>query len=141
MNSLTPLTPSHCSSLSQSPSLSSLRHIANSHWLSILHIVVYMFSCYCLNASHPLLPILCPQVCSLYLHLHYCPANRFSSIIFLDSIYMHYYMIFVSLFLTSLYIMGSRFIHLIRIDSDVFFLRLSIHSIVYVPHLLYPFIC
>ena len=33
-------------------------------------------------------PLLCPQVGSLCLHLHCCPANRFISTIFLDSIYM-----------------------------------------------------
>ena len=125
----------------RAPDLSFLHHTANFHWLSILIMVIYVSPCYSLNSSHPLLALLCPQASSLCLHLHCCPANRLISIIFLDSIYMHYYMIFVSLFLTSLYIMGSRFIHLIRIDSDVFFLRLSIHSIVYVPHLLYPFIC
>ena len=42
-----------------------------------------------LNTSHTLLPLLCPQVCSLCLHLLCCPANRFISTIFLDSIYMH----------------------------------------------------
>ena len=34
----------------------------------------------------PLLPLLFPQVCSLCLCLHCCPANRFISTIFLDSI-------------------------------------------------------
>ena len=34
---------SHPSRLSQSTGLSSLCHIANSHWLSILHMVVYVF--------------------------------------------------------------------------------------------------
>ena len=52
--------------------MSSLCHTANSHWLSILHLAVYMFPCYSLNLSHPLLPTLCPQVCSLCLHLHCC---------------------------------------------------------------------
>ena len=37
--------PSHPSRLSQSTGLSSLCHTANSHWLSILHIVMYMFPC------------------------------------------------------------------------------------------------
>ena len=32
---------------------------------------------------------LCSQACSLCLHLYSCPANRFISTIFLDSIYMH----------------------------------------------------
>ena len=51
------------------PDLSSLHHRANSHWLSILHTVIRMFQCYSLNSSHPLLPSLCPQLCSLCLHL------------------------------------------------------------------------
>ena len=48
-------TPSHSSRLSQSPGLSSLSHTANSHWLSILHMVIYMFPCYFLYLSHSLL--------------------------------------------------------------------------------------
>ena len=31
---------------------------------------------------------LCPQVYSLSLHLHCCPANKFINTIFLDSVYM-----------------------------------------------------
>ena len=42
-----------------------------------------------LNSSHPLLPLLCPQVHSLRLHLSFCPADWFISTIFLDSIHMH----------------------------------------------------
>ena len=40
---------------------------------------------------HPSLSFLClpsPLVCSLCFYLHCCPANKFISIIFLDSIYM-----------------------------------------------------
>ena len=36
-------TASHLSRLSQSTRLSSMCHTANSHWLSILHTVMYMF--------------------------------------------------------------------------------------------------
>ena len=43
-------TPSHPFRLSQSTSLSSLCHTANLHWLSILHMVMYMFPCYPLNS-------------------------------------------------------------------------------------------
>ena len=57
------------------PVLSSLCHIANSPWLSILHMVMYMFQCCSLNSSHPVLHPLCPQVCSLCLCLHYCPES------------------------------------------------------------------
>ena len=75
--------------LSQSTSLSSLSHTANSHWLSVLHMVVYILLCSSLHLSHPLLPPLCPQLCSLCIHLYCCPANWCISTIFLDSICMH----------------------------------------------------
>ena len=45
-----------------------------------------------------------------------------------------------SFWLTSLCIIGSRFIHLIRADSNAFLLWLRFHC-VYVPQLLYPFTC
>ena len=54
----------------------------------ILHRVMYIFQCYSLHSSHPLLPALCPQVYSLCLHLCCFPVNRFISTIFLDSIHM-----------------------------------------------------
>ena len=89
--SLLPPFTSHSSRLSQSIRLSSLSHTANSHLLSILYMVVYMFPRYSLHSSHPLLlPLpLCPSVCSLCLHLDCCPTNRFINTIFLDAIYMH----------------------------------------------------
>ena len=49
--SLPPSTPSQCSRLLQSTGLSSLNHTANSHWLSILYMVLYMFPCYSLYCS------------------------------------------------------------------------------------------
>ena len=45
------------SRLLQSLSLSSLSHTENFHWLSILHIIVYMLPCYSLHSYHPLLPL------------------------------------------------------------------------------------
>ena len=89
--SFPPPSPAHPSRLSQSPSLGSLRHTANSLWLSVLHMIVYMFACYSLNSSHLLFlpPSPCPQVCSLWLRLHCCCATTFISPIFLDFIYMH----------------------------------------------------
>ena len=68
--------------------------------LAILHMVIYMFQCCSLNSPYHLLPLLCPQIYSLRPHLYSCPANRFNSIIFLDVIYLHQYMIFAFLFLT-----------------------------------------
>ena len=73
----------------RAPGLSSPHHTANSHWLSILRGVMYMFQCYSLSLFHPLLPPLCPQVFSLCLHLCSCPANRFISVIFLGFVYTH----------------------------------------------------
>ena len=70
-------TPSHPSWLSQSTKWNSLPHTANSHWLSILYMVMYMFPCYSLCSSHSLLPLLCSQVCSQCLCLYGCPTNRF----------------------------------------------------------------
>ena len=50
----------------QSTGLSSLSHTANSHWLFILHMIVYMLPCCSLHLSHPLLPpLLCPQLFSM----------------------------------------------------------------------------
>ena len=52
-----PTSPSHPSSLSQSPELSSPCYIAVSHWRSTLHTVVY--TCHCHPLSSSPLP-LCP---------------------------------------------------------------------------------
>ena len=54
--------PSHPSKLIQRPWLSSLRHTANSHWLSILHMVI-KFPCYSLRTPHLFLP---GSICSLH---------------------------------------------------------------------------
>ena len=56
---------------------------SSTNWLSILHVVMYMFSVTLSIRLLPPLPTLCPQVCSLCLHLHCCPADRFIHIIFL----------------------------------------------------------
>ena len=53
LTSLPPPTPSHPARLLQSSGLRSLSHTAGSHWLSILHMVVYMLPCYSLHSSHP----------------------------------------------------------------------------------------
>jgi len=51
--SLPPPAHSHLSRLWQSPSLSSLSHIATSHWLSI-------YTCWCVHAVLSLVPHPCP---------------------------------------------------------------------------------
>ena len=84
-----PRTPPHPSSLSQS---TSLRLSVSSSKLPL----AISFT-YCSIYVSVLLPQfippssyrLCSQVCSLCLCLYSCPADRFISTIFLDSIYVH----------------------------------------------------
>ena len=49
--------PPHPSPLGchRAPSLSSLSHKSNTHWLPISHMVVHMFQCHSLNVSYPLM--------------------------------------------------------------------------------------
>ena len=75
---------SHPSRWSLSARLGTLCCIAASHQLSVLHVIVYICQCYSLNLSHPLLPLLCPQVHSPCPHLPSFPANSFISTIFPD---------------------------------------------------------
>ena len=76
-----PPTPASCHRV---PGLSSCVMIANSHWLSILCMVVHMFLCYSLHLPHPLLP---PPVSASLFSMsvsHCCPANRLINAVFLD---------------------------------------------------------
>ena len=57
-----------------SPALVALLHAWNLHWSFILHMVMYMFQCYPLKSSHPLLFPLNLEVCSLHLCLLCCPV-------------------------------------------------------------------
>ena len=66
--SLSPPIPSYPSRMSQRTGLSSLSHTTNSHWLSVFHMVVYMFPWYSLHSSHLLLP---PQP-----HVHKSPLSH-----------------------------------------------------------------
>ena len=74
------------------PGLSSLSHMPNFHWLSILHLVMYISMLLSPQVSPS--PS-CPPTPShvqksvLFVCLYCCSANRFISTIFLDSIYMH----------------------------------------------------
>ena len=62
-----------------------------------------------------------------FLHLCLCslPASRFTSAIFLGPMYMHSYATLLLLFLTSLWVTGSRFVRLSSVDSNFPFLWLS----------------
>ena len=78
-----------------------------------------------------------------FLHLCLCslPASRFTSTIFLGPMYMHSYATLLLLFLTSLWVTGSRFVHLSSVDSNFPFLWLSNIRCMHVPQLLYPSMC
>ena len=65
-----PLPPGCCRTLILGASC----HTSNSHWLSVLHMVIYTFQCYSLKSSYPLLLPLSPEICSLCLLC--CPACR-----------------------------------------------------------------
>ena len=103
--------------------LSTLSHALNLDWWSISHMVIYMLQCYSLKSSHSRLLPQSPEVCSLHLCLFCCLSYRVIVTIFLNSIYMCYILYWCfSFWLTSLCITGSSFIHLIRTDSNAFFL-------------------
>ena len=67
----------------RAPAVGVLLHALISHWSSVLHMVVYMFQCYSLKSSHPLL-FQSPKVCSLPLGLLCCPACRIVSTIIVN---------------------------------------------------------
>ena len=69
-----PETPSHLpphpipQGHPSTPALSTLSHALNLDWWSVSHMVIYMFQCYSLKSSHPLLPQ-SPKDCSINLCL------------------------------------------------------------------------
>ena len=106
------------------PALRTLSHASNLDWRSISHMVICMFQCYSIKSSHPRLLLQGPKVCSLYLCLFCCLAYRVIIAIFLNYTCMCIDILYCcfSFWLTSLCIIGSSFIHLIRTDSNAFFL-------------------
>ena len=84
-----------------------IQQIPSSYLLSIWKSLCFS---YYLNLSSPLLPLLCPQVSSLCLCL-YCCTKRFISTIFLGSIYIHLYVMFVFLFLTYFILYYRLYVH------------------------------
>ena len=96
---------------------------SNLDWWFVSYMILYVFQCHSPKSSHPLPLPQSPKDCSIHLCLFCCLSYRVIITIFLNSIYMHYtVLVFFSFWLTSLCIIGSSFIHLIRTDSHVFFL-------------------
>ena len=112
--------PSHPSRLSQKTRLSSLCNTANFHWLPILHMVIIHF-----HATLSIHPILSFSLCVLKSILYVCVSIAALQVgpsvpsfqipyICVNMQYMSF-----SFWLTSLSTISSRFIHLIRTDSNV----------------------
>ena len=84
---------------------------------------IYMFQCHSPISSHPPPLPQSPKDCSIHLCLFCCLAYRVIITIFLNPIYMVSILYWCfSFWLTSLCIIGSSFIHLIRTDANIFFL-------------------
>ena len=109
---------------SSASALSTLSHASNLDCRSTSHMIIYMFQCYSLKSSHPRLLPQSPKDCSIHLCLFCCLAYRIIITIFLKIPYICISMLYwcFSFWLTSLCLIGSSFIHLIRTDSNVFFL-------------------
>ena len=123
LNPLPPPFPPYPSGLFQSTGLgcpASCIELALAIYLP--NVVMYMFQCYSLKSSHPRLLPLSPKVCSLHLYFLCYPACGIIGTIFINYIYICINIQYLSssFWLTSLCIIGSSFIHLIRTDSNEF---------------------
>ena len=128
-NPLSPPSPSH----SGSSKCTSPKHPVSCiepDWQFISHMILYMFQCHSPKSSHSHPLPQSPKDCFC------CLACRVIVTIFLNSIYICVSILYwcFSFWLTSLCIIGSSFIHLIRTDSNVFFLMAESYSIVYMYH-------
>ena len=124
----TPHTSLPTPSLWVDPASSVMLHASNLYRSSVLHMVIYMFQCYSLKLSHPRLLPHSPNLCSLHLCLFCCLTDRVVITVFINPIYIPYKLHIYSVSIlywcfcfTSLHIIGSNFIHLIRTDSNAFF--------------------
>ena len=123
--------PSHPSRLHRAPGWAPCAHTAASHWLSILHMVVYRCQCHSLDLSHTLLPLLClKSVLYVYISIPTLKIPFF----YILYICVNMWNLFSSFWLTSLCIISSRFIHLTRTDSNAFLFMAEWYSFVYAYH-------
>ena len=106
------------------PAPSSLYPASNLDWRFVSYMILYMFQCHSLKWFHPLPLPPSPKDCSIHQCLFCCLVHRVIVTIFLNSIYICVSILYwcFSFWLTSLCIIGSSFTHLIRTDSNVFFL-------------------
>ena len=106
------------------PAPSILYQALNLDWWFVSHMILYMFQSHSPKSSHPLPLPQSPKVCSIHLCLFCCLTHRAMITIYLNCKYICVSILYwcFSFWLTSLCIIGSSFIHLIRIDSNLFFL-------------------
>ena len=105
------------------PAPSILYPASNLDWGFVSYMILYMFQCHSPKSSHPLPLPQSPKDCSIHLCLFCCLTYRAIVTIFLNSIYMRLYTVLVFFFLAYFTLYNRlQFIHLIRTDSNVFFL-------------------
>ena len=127
---------SHPSGSSHAPALSTRSHASNLDWWSISHMIIYMFQCYSLKSSHLAFSHRVRKSV-LYICISFAVSHIGSSLNYhLSKFYICLNILYwcFSFWLTSLCIIGSHFIHLIRTDSNAFFLIAEQYSIVYMYH-------
>ena len=97
---------------------------SNLDWRLVSYMILYIFQCHSPKSSHPLPLPQSPKDCSVHQYLFCCLIYRVIVSIFLNCTYICISILYwcFSFWLTSLCIIGSSFIHLIRTDSNVFFL-------------------
>ena len=120
---LPPPSPSHPSGSSQCTTPEHPVSCKNLDWRFLSHMIIYMFQCHSPISSHPRPLPQSPKDCSIHLCLFCCLTYRVILTISLNS-YICISILYwcFSFWLTSLCIIGSSSIHLIRTDSNVFFL-------------------
>ena len=61
------------------PALSTLSHASNLDWLSVSHMIIYMFQCHSLKSSHPCLLPQSPKVLFFYISVSFAVLHIGSS--------------------------------------------------------------
>ena len=121
--SFPPPSPSHPSGSSQCTSPEHPVSYIEPGLVIYFNMIIYMFQCHSPKSSNPHPLPQSPKDCSIHLCLFGCLAYR----VIIPSFLIPYICVSIlywcfSFWLTSLCIIGSSFIHLIRTDSNVFFL-------------------
>ena len=117
--------------------LGALLHASNLHCSPVLHMVIDMFQCYSLKSSHRV------QKSVLYICVSFAAFHIGSLLLSFLIPYICVNILYwcFSSWLSSLWIIGSSFIHLISTHLNAcFFHSWVIFHCVYVPQILYPFI-